>query len=220
MVAAFSIACSISSVSKLTQEGGDREMKVGYARCSVDRQEHALQVDALKSAGCERIFVETASGTKADRPVLAEALAFARPGDVMCVYSLSRLARSIRHLLDIADDLRSREIGLISLTEQIDTTTPGGRFIFTTLAALGQLEVELLRERTMHGLRAARARGRVGGRRRLLDDKKLGVARVLLADGALTVAEVAQQVGCSPATLYRSMPGGRRTSGAEAQRNG
>jgi DNA invertase Pin-like site-specific DNA recombinase len=144
--------------------------------------------------------------------VLAEVLQFARSGDTIVVYSLSRLARSIRHLLDIADDLRTREIGLISLTEQIDTTTPGGRFVFTVMAAMSEMEVELVRERTRHGLAAARARNRVGGRRKSLDDKKLAVARALLADGALTVAEVAQQVGCAPATLYRSLPGGRRNA--------
>jgi DNA invertase Pin-like site-specific DNA recombinase len=188
-------------------------MRIGYARRSTERtQEHDLQLDALKRAGCDRVFIETASGTRADRPVLAEVLQFARSGDTIVVYSLSRLARSIRHLLDIADDLRTREIGLISVTEQIDTTTPGGRFVFTVMAAMSEMEVELVRERTRHGIAAARARNRVGGRKRALDDKKIAVARALLADGALTVAEVAEQVGCAPATLYRSLPGGRRNA--------
>lgn len=185
-------------------------MKIGYARCSTAGQDHDLQVDALQRAGCERIFLETASGTRADRPVLAEALEFARKDDVLIVYSLSRLARSVRHLIEVGDDLRAREIGLVSITEAIDTTSPSGRFMFAVLGALGQMEVELLRERTRHGLEAARARGRVGGRPRVLDDRKITVARALLADGSLTVAQVAEQVGCSPPTLYRAL-GGRRS---------
>lgn len=185
-------------------------MNVGYARCSTAGQDHDLQIDALKRAGCERIFVETASGTRVDRPVLAEALEFVRSGDVLVVYSLSRLARSVRHLIEIGDDLRAREIGLVSITEAIDTTSPSGRFLFTILAAMSQMEVELLRERTCHGLQAARARGRVGGRPRVLDDGKIEIARTLLANDRLTVAEVARQVGCSPPTLYRVL-GGRRS---------
>jgi len=185
-------------------------MKIGYARCSTDGQDHTLQVDALTKAGCDKIFVETASGTKADRPVLAEALEFAREGDSIVVYSLSRAARSVRHLIEIGDTLRERNIGLISLTESIDTSSPSGRFMFTILAAMSQMEVELLRERTAHGLQAARARGRVGGRPKVLDETKIAVARALMADGNLTVAEIARQVGCGPATLYRHLGGGRR----------
>jgi DNA invertase Pin-like site-specific DNA recombinase len=176
---------------------------------STDEQDHALQIDALSRAGAEKIFIETASGMKADRPVLAEALAFARSGDVIAVYSLSRLARSIRHLLDLADDLEKRGVGLRSVTESLDTSTPGGRFTFAVLAALNQMEVELLRERTRAGLRAARARGRVGGRPRSLDDRKLRAARALLASGELSVSEVARHVGVAPSTLYRYCPGGR-----------
>jgi DNA invertase Pin-like site-specific DNA recombinase len=183
-------------------------MKIGYARCSTGEQDHTLQIDALTRAGCDKVFVETASGTRADRPVLAEALAFARSGDEIAVYSLSRAARSVRHLMEIADTLRERNIGLISLTESIDTGSPSGRFLFVLLSALSQLEVELLRERTAHGLQAARAR--VGGRPKVLDETKLTVARTLLADGSLTVAEIAKQVGCGPATLYRHLGGGRR----------
>jgi len=186
-------------------------MKIGYARCSTGEQDHTLQIDALTRAGCDKIFTETASGTKADRPVLAEALAFARSGDEIAVYSLSRAARSVRHLIEIGDTLRERNIGLISLTESIDTSSPSGRFMFTILAAMSQMEVELLRERTAHGLQAARARGRIGGRPKVLDETKLTVARTLLADGSLTVAEIAKQVGCGPATLYRHLGGGRRS---------
>lgn len=184
-------------------------MIIGYARVSTDQQDHSLQIDALNRAGVDRIFTEAASGTRADRPVLKEALEFARSGDTVVVYSLSRLARSIRHLLDVAEDLQKRGVALRSITESIDTSTPGGRFTFTVLGALSQMEVELLRERTRAGLEAARARGRVGGRPRSLDERKIRAARAMLAAGDLTVAEVAAQVGVAPSTIYRYLPGGR-----------
>lgn len=184
-------------------------MRLGYARKSTFDQQHALQIDALKADGCERIYVETASGLKTDRPELRELLDHARPGDVIVVYSLSRLARSIRHLLELGEDLRARDIGLKSITEAIDTTSVSGRFMFNVLAALGQLEVELLRERTHAGLRAARARGRVGGRPRALDPVKLTVVRTLLSEGTLTVAEIAEHVQVAPSTIYRAVKGGR-----------
>ncbi|MBV9812763.1 MAG: recombinase family protein [Acetobacteraceae bacterium] len=185
-------------------------MQIGYARVSTDAQDHALQLDALHKVGCERVFIETASGTRADRPELARALELARSGDTLVVWRLDRLARSLRHLIALSDDLQGRGVALRSLTESIDTSSPSGRFLFNVLAALGQMEVEILRERTRAGLRAAAARGRFGGRPRALDTVKLTVARTLIADGGLTVEEVAKQVGCAPSTLYRSLPGGRR----------
>jgi DNA invertase Pin-like site-specific DNA recombinase len=209
-------ASSQKSIVKLFSDNVRSEMSygvymlIGYARVSTDTQDHSLQIDALIKAGCEKIFEETGSGTKADRPVLAEALQFARSGDVLVIYSLSRLARSIRHLLDIADDLQRREIGLRSVTEALDTSSPGGKFVFTIMGALSEMEVQLLRERTRAGLAAARARGRRGGRPRALDPVKMQVARTLLAAGHLTVGEVAAQVGVAPSTIYRSLPGGRR----------
>ncbi len=184
-------------------------MKLGLARVSTDGQDHSLQLDALKAAGCERIFTETISGTKAERPELRKLLDHARSGDVIVVYSLSRLARSIRHLLELAEELRAREVGLQSLTEAIDTTSPAGRFVFTILGALGQMEVELLRERTHAGLRAARARGRVGGRPRALDSVKLTVVKTLMTEGSLTMAEIAEHVQVAPSTIYRALKGGR-----------
>jgi len=184
-------------------------MKIGYCRTSTQSQDHALQINALTKAGCDRIFVETASGTKADRPKLAEAMAYAREGDQIVCYSLSRMARSVRHLLDLGDELRTRGIGLVSLTEAIDTSTPGGRLVFTILAAMSQMEVELLRERTRAGLEAARARGRVGGRPRSLDTTKLTVARTLAAEGTMTMTEIAEHIGVAPSTIYRYLPGGR-----------
>ncbi|CAH1696449.1 Serine recombinase PinE [Hyphomicrobiales bacterium] len=184
-------------------------MQIGYARVSGSSQDHALQLDALNAAGCERIFIETASGLKADRPELQKLLDHVRPGDLINIYSLSRLARSIRHLLELAEDLRARNVGLKSLTEGFDTSSPAGRFMFNVLGSLSQMEVELLRERTHAGLRAARARGRVGGRPKVLDAVKLRVVKTLIAEGTMTMAEIADHVQVAPSTIYRSVRGGR-----------
>src|SRR4051812_11669786 len=118
-------------------------MLLGYARVSTDQQDHALQLDALRAAGSTKVFVETASGTRTDRPKLAKALDAAREGDVLVIWRLDRLARSLRHLIDIADDLNRRGIALRSLAESIDTSTPSGRFLFNILGALGQMEREI-----------------------------------------------------------------------------
>lgn len=142
--------------------------------------------------------------------MLAEVLGVLRSGDVLVVYCLLRLARSVRQLIEIGDDLRTREIGLVSIASVIDTASPAGRFMFTILGALGAMEVEILRERTPHSLEAARARGRVGGRPRVLDDRKIEISRTLLADDRLSLKEVAVQIGCSASTLYRYLGGGRR----------
>jgi len=184
-------------------------MLLGLARVSTDGQDHSLQLDALKAAGCEKVFIETISGTKADRPELRKLLDHARPGDVIVVYSLSRLARSVRHLIDLSEEFQRRNIGLKSLTESIDTTTPAGRFLFHLLGALSAMEVDVLRSRTRAGLLAARARGRVGGRPKSLDPVKLTVVRTLIAEGTLTMSEIAEHVGVAPSTIYRSLKGGR-----------
>lgn len=184
-------------------------MLLGYARVSTDAQDHALQLDALRAAGCERVVIETASGTRTDRPELAKLLEMARPGDQICVYRLDRLGRSLKHLIEIADDLQRRDIGLRSLTESIDTTSATGRFMFSLLGALAAMEREVLVERTRAGLAAAAARGRRGGRPPSLDEAKVRAARAMLASGTMTAAEVARQVGCAPSTLYRHLPGGR-----------
>jgi len=184
-------------------------MLLGYARVSTDGQDHALQIDALTTAGCKRTFVETASGTRTDRPELAKALEQARQGDVLVVWRLDRLARSLRHLIDIADDLNRRGVALKSITESIDTTTPSGRFMFNILGALSSMEREIIVERTRAGLIAAAARGRRGGRPAALDAAKIRAARAMLASGNMSAIEVAQQVGCAASTLYRHLPGGR-----------
>ncbi len=184
-------------------------MLVGYARVSTDVQHTDGQIDALKAAGCEKVFEESVSGTRADRSQLAAALSYAREGDVLVVTRLDRLARSMRQLLSTVDDLQARGIGLRSLHENIDTTSATGRLILHIFAALGQFEVELLRERTRTALAANRARGRVGGRPPALNAMQVTAAKAMLGSGSMTAAEIARQVGCSPSTLYRHVPGGR-----------
>ena len=184
-------------------------MLIGYARVSDPSQNPALQVDALRQAGCEHIYIETASGTRTDRPELAKALALAQKGSTIVVWRLDRWARSLRHLIDLTEELNRRGIALRSLTESIDTASPSGRFLTSILGALGQMEVELIRARTSAGLQAARARGRIGGRPPALDEGKVRAARAMLGSGTMTVSEVARQLGCASSTLYRHVPGGR-----------
>ncbi|MDP3416118.1 recombinase family protein [Falsiroseomonas sp.] len=190
-------------------------MLLGYARVSTDGQDHALQLDALNRAGCERVFIETAPGARADRPELARLLEQARAGDTIVCWRLDRLGRSLKHLLDLSEQLQVRGIGLKSLTEAIDTTTPAGRLMFSVLGALSAMEREVLQERTRAGLAAAAARGRRGGRPPSMDDAKVRAARAMLASGTMTAGEVAMQIGVSPSTLYRHVPGGRAAA-AEA----
>ncbi len=179
-------------------------------------QDHALQLDALLTAGCDQVFVETGSGTRTDRPELARVLEQVRQDDMLVVWRLDRLARSLRHLIDIADDLNRRGVALKSITESIDTMTPSGRFMFNILGALSSMEREIIVERTRAGLIAVAARGRIGGRPPALDAIKVRAARAMLASGTMTASEVARQIGCSPSTLYRHVPGGR-TAIAESQ---
>ena len=137
-------------------------MLIGYARVSTLDQNLDLQVDALRKAGCEKIFAETGSGAKSDRPELSEALAFARQKDTVVVWKLDRLGRSLKHLIDTVNDLHKRGIGFRSLQEHLDTTTPSGKLFFHIFGALAEFERDLIRERTNAGLVAARARGRLG----------------------------------------------------------
>jgi len=138
---------------------------IGYARVSTSEQDAALQTDALTAAGCSRIFDDKVSGAKSDRPGLSAALAYLREGDVLVVWRLDRLGRSLPHLIEVVSELEARGIGFRSLTEQIDITTPGGRLVFHLFGAVGQFERDLIRERTKAGLAAAAARGRKGGRK-------------------------------------------------------
>lgn len=184
-------------------------MNIGYARVSTAEQNLTLQTDALEADGCERIFVETASGAQRDRPELVKALDYMRPGDTLVVWKLDRLARSMRQLIDTMELLQSKGMGLRSLSETIDTTTAGGMLVFHVFGALAEFERAMIRERTRAGLEAARARGHKGGRPRSLTPKNIAMARSMLRDPGITVADVAEALGVSSATLYRQFPGGR-----------
>jgi DNA invertase Pin-like site-specific DNA recombinase len=182
---------------------------VGYARVSTRDQNPALQREALAAAGCERLFEEAASGAQRDRPQLMAALDYLRPGDTLVVWKLDRLARSLKQLIETVEELERRKIGFRSLTEAIDTTTPGGRLVFQIFGALAEFERGLIRERTRAGLESARLKGRFSGRPVKITDKDIQAAKALLSNTDLTVAEAARRVGVSPATLYRHLPAAR-----------
>jgi DNA invertase Pin-like site-specific DNA recombinase len=186
-------------------------MNIGYARISTGEQTLDLQLDALENDGCEKVFTETASGAQAARPRLQEAIAYARPGDTLVVWRLDRLGRSLGHLIETVTALADRGIGFRSLTEQIDTTTSGGKLIFHVFGALAEFERDLIRERTHAGLAAARARGRTGGRPKKLDPKKLALARRLYQDGETDIGTICQTLGISRATLYRALKAEKHT---------
>lgn len=179
-------------------------MKIGYVRVSKQEQHEALQIDALKEAGCEKWFLDKTTGSKAERKGLDEALAYVRPGDTFVVWKLDRAGRSLTHLIELLKGLKERSIGFMSLTEQIDTTTPGGMLIFHMMGALAEFERDLIRERTNAGLAAARARGRRGGRpRKLKTNGKVALARQIFADKSHSIPEMCTVLGISRATLYR-----------------
>ena len=178
---------------------------LGYARVSTTDQHPQLQVDALERAGCYRVFVETASGARSDRPVLELVLDQLRPGDTLVVWKLDRLGRSLPHLVDTVTGLAARGVGFRSFQEAIDTTTPGGKLVFHVFAALAEFERDLIRERTSAGLAAARARGRHGGRPSVMTAHKLHVARELYRSGEYTVAAIAKTLGVSRASIYRHL---------------
>lgn len=178
-------------------------MLVGYARVSTSDQNLDLQIDALKTAGCERIFTDQESGAKEDRVGLVQALGFVREGDSLVVWKLDRLGRSLKHLVETVTELEKVGIGFKSLQESIDTTTPGGKLVFHLFAALAEFERDLIRERTKAGLKAARARGKKGGRPKAMDEKKRAMAQRLREDPSLSVADICKQLGVSSATFYR-----------------
>jgi DNA invertase Pin-like site-specific DNA recombinase len=181
-------------------------MLVGYARVSTQDQTLDLQKDALEKTGCTKLFTDTASGAKAERKGLEEAIAYVREGDTLVVWRLDRLGRSLNHLIETVADLNDRKIGFKSLTESIDTTTSGGKLVFHLFGALAEFERDIIRERTQAGLQAARARGRLGGRRRakaLDTPKKVAMAQALYADKSHTVGDICKTLNVSRATLYR-----------------
>lgn len=184
-------------------------MLVGYARVSTQEQDLALQLDALRTAGCEKVFEEKASGAQRDRPALKAALTYMRGGDTLVVWRLDRLARSLKQLVETVEDFGARGLGLRSLTESIDTTTAGGKLVFHLFAALAEFERGVIRERTLAGLQAARARGRIGGRPPALKAKDLAAARAMLKDPQISVVEIAKRLGVAASTLYRHLPRAR-----------
>lgn len=184
-------------------------MLIGYARVSTLDQSPALQLDALRAAGCERVFEEKASGAKEDRPQLLAALDHMRAGDVLVVWKLDRLARSLKQLVNLLETLNGRSIGFRCLAPAIDTTTPEGRLLYSITGAFAEFERAIIQQRTKAGLTAALARGRKGGRRPKLDAEGIIAARAMLKDQTLSVAAVAKRLGVSRATLYNYLPEAR-----------
>jgi len=182
-------------------------MLIGYARVSTQDQTLDLQTDALTRAGCEKIFTDTTSGAKAERPGLHEAMNHLRAGDTLVVWRLDRLGRTLKHLIATITDLSDHGIGFKSLQENMDTTTSGGKLIFHIFGALAEFEREVIRERTNAGLQAARARGRLGGRPaiRSLDPKKVALARKLYTDRTMPVQEICETLHIGRSMLYRYM---------------
>ena len=178
-------------------------MLIGYARVSTAEQNLHAQKDALKAAGCKRIYTDTVSGAKARRPGLDQALEHCREGDTLVVWKLDRLGRSLPHLVETIRQLQENDIGFKSLQESIDTNTSGGKFIFHLSASLAEFERDLIRERTKAGLAAARARGRKGGRPPGVDEKKRKTALALKADPRLSISEICSIVGISRNTYYK-----------------
>jgi DNA invertase Pin-like site-specific DNA recombinase len=179
-------------------------MFVGYARVSTADQNLDLQLDALNQAGCTKIFSDIVSGARADRPGLRDALQFMREGDVLTVWKLDRLGRTTRRLIEFVEDLQERQIGFKSLHNNIDTTTSEGMFMYRLFSALAELERDLLRERTMAGLAAARARGRKGGGQFKLTGVKLEAAMRAMENPETIVMDLAKANEVSTPTLYRA----------------
>ena len=178
-------------------------MLVGYARVSTTDQNLDLQTDALQAAGCERLYTDTVSGAKVDRPGLTAALNTCRPGDTLVVWKLDRLGRSLPHLVETVRDLIACGVGFKSVQEQIDTTTAGGKLIFHIFASLAEFERDLIRERTNAGLSAARARGRKGGRPKGVDAKKQKAALALKKESTHSIREICEIVGIARNTYYK-----------------
>ncbi len=180
-------------------------MLIGYARVSTTDQTVALQDDALRAAGCERLFQDVMSGSTTERPGLTAALDHCRQGDVLVVWKLDRLGRSLAHLIEMVQQLEQAGVGLKSLQENLDTTSVGGRLIFHIFGAIAEFERGLIRERTQAGLEAARARGRVGGRPRRLAPDQVAMARRLIEQPNVGIKQVAEMLRVSRQTVYRAL---------------
>ena len=179
-------------------------MNIGYARVSTQDQNLDLQNDALKAADCEQIYTDKMSGAKTERPGLEKILGIMRKGDTLVVWKLDRLGRSLKHLIQVMQLLDERGIYFKSVQESLDTSTPGGKLIFHVFGALAEFERDIIRERSLAGLAAARSRGRKGGRPRKLSKKQVEMAKNLMKDISIPIGEICQTLGVSKATLYRS----------------
>ncbi len=184
-------------------------MLIGYARVSTQDQNLDLQTEALTKAGCKRIFNDKISGSRAERPGLTKALEMLREDDILIVWKLDRLGRSVKNLVDLVGELHKQGIQFKSLTDAIDTGTPSGRFFFHVMASLAEMERDLAVERTRAGLEVARQLGRKGGRKRQMTDSKIESAKKLLASG-IPPRDVATNLGISVPTLYRWIPASGR----------
>jgi DNA invertase Pin-like site-specific DNA recombinase len=184
---------------------------IGYARVSTEDQHLHLQQDALNTVGCLKIFTDTASGAKTERKGLEEAIDYVREGDILVVWRLDRLGRSLKDLIERLTELNTRNIGFKSLTENIDTTTSGGKLIFHIFGALAEFERDLIRERTNAGLTAARARGKRGGRPKspISDEKKFQIAKKMYADKENSIKDILSSLGIKRSTFYKYMKGVR-----------
>jgi DNA invertase Pin-like site-specific DNA recombinase len=192
-------------------------MKIGYIRVSKHEQNEALQRDALKEAQCEKYFSDKMTGANFERKGLEELLAFVRPGDTVAVWKLDRLGRSLKDLIEILNLLNGRAVNFVSITEKIDTTTPGGKLIFHLMGALAEFERDLIRERTNAGLAAARARGRVGGRpRKLPTDGKVALALRLVEEAKHSIDDICSTLGISRSTLYRYVRESKKRSNSSS----
>ncbi|TYQ18284.1 UNVERIFIED_CONTAM: DNA invertase Pin-like site-specific DNA recombinase [Acetivibrio alkalicellulosi] len=178
-------------------------MLIGYARVSTQDQNVDLQKDKLTKAGCEKIFYDVASGAKPERTGLKDAIEYMREGDILVVWKLDRLGRSLKHLIEVVSELEKGKIGFKSLRENIDTTSSGGRLIFHVFGALAEFEREIIRERTNAGLSAARSRGKKGGRPKSMDSKKITMAKALFYDKKNSIKDICETLKVSKPTLYR-----------------
>ena len=181
-------------------------MIFGYQRVSTKDQEFDLQTDALEKYGCEKIYSDVASGAKASRPALDTLISQLRPDDVVVVYKLDRLGRSLKHLIELIESLAAMKVGLVSLNDPVDTTSAQGRLITNIFASIAEFERELIAERTKAGLVSARARGRKGGRPEGLSkdaENKAAAAEALYKDGNLSVSAICEQLGIAKSTLYK-----------------
>ncbi|MBC7798946.1 MAG: recombinase family protein [Pyrinomonadaceae bacterium] len=192
-------------------------MKIGYARISTQDQNLDLQRDALEKVDCEKIFTDVASGAKDERRGLAQAVEYARDGDIHVVWKLDRLGRSLKHLIETVNLLHNKGVGFASVQENIDTTTPGGKLVFHVFGALAEFERELIRERTNAGLQAARARGRTGGRKEKLNPKQVEMVKAMVGDPNISITSICETFKISKPTLYRYVPAKTKIPKAEVQ---